>query len=453
VIGYALVMVAGLAGVVSLARPFIGVIAFAVLSLLNLQVAFPELGQTHASLYLGVMIAAGALVSRQQGGLRIGVPALFLAVLLAWLGFGTLFAPDRAVALSVFVSTAKRMLFALLLLFIIRDKRQLFAFLLALVACGCANAVISVIQNSRRVYDVIGQREVIIEGSGLYHDSNYFILALVPLIPIAYFLFFRRKTGRVVRAYSLFGGAAVAIMSLGIVSSYSRTGFLALVAVFAFIAIRERRRVMTYLIGIIFAVAAIIVLPHEYWEKVHGIVEHKDSSSIGRLMIMGEAIRLMLLNPVVGVGIGNLGEAIREDPRSPAAIRGINKAHNEYLQLGAEGGMVALSLFCAYLFVAIRSAGQAVRVSRDATVARVATGIWIALASTMVILLFLSAANSDVLWIVLILPFVVRQVAMNDNGKQGEVKVAAIQHAAGRGRVKVAVADVRSVAQCRLGSR
>jgi len=194
-----------------------------------------------------------------------------------------------------------------------------------------------------------------------YYDANDFATFIVTAMPFGlYFLHAGRRTsGRVL------AGVALGVLTLAFVHTGSRGGFVALVAVGAYIVLRYsaialRRRVWaTALIALVVLGAA----SDQYWGQMSTIMSDADynrNAESGRMQIWRRGMGYMLQHPILGVGPNNFQTA--EGTLSPFAQRqqfgvGVrwNAAHNSFVQAGAELGLPGLILFMAVIATAFRS--------------------------------------------------------------------------------------------------
>jgi len=241
-----------------------------------------------------------------------------------------------------------------------------------------------------------------------YYDANDFGTFAVSAMPLALYgvLAGRRTMSRVLAAIAL------AVLTLGFVYSGSRGGFIALVAVGAFVVVRyEGIRLRWRISGpALVAVVLLATASDQYWQQMSTIVSDADynrTEESGRLQIWQRGIGYMLQNPTFGVGAGNFQAA--EGTLSPYAERqqfGIgvrwNAAHNSLVQVGAELGIPGLILFLAIIastFVALSRAARNRRSlrpqCRGAQLTQALTASWIGF---LVGAFFLSLAYSEMFY-------------------------------------------------------
>ena len=200
-----------------------------------------------------------------------------------------------------------------------------------------------------------------------YYDANDFATLVVTAMPFGLYLLHEGRSFHARAAAAL----SLSILTLAFVRTGSRGGFLALIAVGAFLvwrytAIPFRWRVSA---AALVTVLVLATASDQYWKQMNTIVSDVDynrTEESGRMQIWGRGIGYMLRNPVFGVGPSNFPAA--EGRLSPFANRqefGIgvrwNAAHNSFVQIGAELGIPGLVMFIGLIattFAALRRVGR-----------------------------------------------------------------------------------------------
>jgi O-antigen ligase len=241
-----------------------------------------------------------------------------------------------------------------------------------------------------------------------FYDANDFATLAVTAIPLGfYFIMSPGKVGR--RAA---GALGLVPLLIAFVWSGSRGGFLALLAMLAFMLVRYSAVAVKWrALGIAIAVIALVATASDrYWTQMTTIVNNEDdynrTEEGGRIHIWRRGITYMLTHPLLGVGADNF--AVAEGTISPLAIRqeygmGLKwtAPHNSYVQVGAELGIPGL----VFLLGVIGSAFRVLRrVGRPRTAHRARQSLQLAqaLASSLVGFavgaFFLSLAYSEILY-------------------------------------------------------
>jgi O-antigen ligase len=203
-----------------------------------------------------------------------------------------------------------------------------------------------------------------------YYDANDFATFVVTAMPFSLF-FLHAGRGPSVRWLAAIG---LALLTLGLVRSGSRGGFIALSAVALFILLRYSAIALRWRLSAAALVGVVLLgtASAQYWDQMGTILSDTDynrTEETGRLQIWSRGIGYMLQDPILGLGPDNFAAA--EGTLSPLADRqqyGIgvrwNAAHNSFVQAGAELGVPGLALFVAIIvsaFAALRRSGRSER--------------------------------------------------------------------------------------------
>lgn len=242
------------------------------------------------------------------------------------------------------------------------------------------------------------------------YDANDFATFVITAMPLGlYFVLTERRL--LLRLLAVIG---LAVLAIGEVRSGSRGGFLALLAVAAFVLLRfttvpARARLagLVVILAVVFTTAS-----DRYWTQMQTMLnphgDYNATSEGGRLKIWERGLAYMADNAVLGVGMGNF--PVAEGTISPLARlqeRGIGvvwgAAHNSFLQVGAELGIPGLLLFVGLIASAFASLR---RVAHHAlgtgaaviTVSRLAQSLTAAFVGFVVGAFFLSLAYSEMLY-------------------------------------------------------
>jgi len=247
------------------------------------------------------------------------------------------------------------------------------------------------------------------------YDANDLATLIATAMPMGlYFVLGQRRP--LVR---LLAGTGLAVLAVGLIRSGSRGGFLAFLAVTAFVLVRvttiparSRLAGLVVILAVVFGTAS-----DKYWTQMQTIVhceqDYNMTSDEGRVQIWKRGIGYMVDHPAFGVGMRNF--PVAEGTISPKAKlrergRGVwwGAAHNSYVQAGAELGIPGLLLFIglfASAFVALgRVARRALQVSpAGSDVSRLAQCLLATLVGFAVGAFFLSLAYADMLYMLMAL--------------------------------------------------
>lgn len=241
---------------------------------------------------------------------------------------------------------------------------------------------------------------------GPFANHNHFAGYMELLIPLPIALVITRAVSREVRV--LYGFAA-AVMGLAAVASLSRGGMISLAATMMFIvlvsmrlpaarrssaagkfadtgrgklkarggfrAIASQAVVVVALVafigaGVLWIGADPIIQRVAPGQVVEG--QPKETFSTSRGWIWRDTITMIRANPLVGVGLGAYGTAFNIYTKRDGSVR-VPQAHNDYLQIVADCGIVGGFIALWFLIVVFRSVGRGLK-ARDPLLAGLALG-------------------------------------------------------------------------------
>jgi O-antigen ligase len=227
-------------------------------------------------------------------------------------------------------------------------------------------------------------------------DPNYFTLSAVLCIPLAFALMQERRP----RWLRPFAATCLILMILAVTVAASRGGFLGLLVAFLFILWRSKQRARNFLVLACLIVPLSIVAPISPLARLVSPTRSDAEAKNSRYVLWGAGLRMFQENWLTGVGVGSfksLAPAYQEsEERKVKAI-----AHNTYIQLAAEQGVVGLLLFLGVLAAGFTSlqktAAQALRL-RSSLLYHSASGIQGGLVGYAVGAFFVSAEYQRLLW-------------------------------------------------------
>ncbi|HEX7176565.1 MAG TPA: O-antigen ligase family protein, partial [Pyrinomonadaceae bacterium] len=178
---------------------------------------------------------------------------------------------------------------------------------------------------------------------GLFANPNDLALHLVSMVPLAAGLALARRGALKKICY----GVCAALFVAGIVVSFSRGGFLGLVAVTGVVAWklgRKNRVVVAALMAVTFAVF-VAVAPGEYGSRITSMFGGDITGSVdARRDLLWRSVLVALRYPIFGVGLGNFHHRGAQEQVS----------HNAYTQVAAEMGIAALVVYVMFMVTSIR---------------------------------------------------------------------------------------------------
>ncbi len=197
-----------------------------------------------------------------------------------------------------------------------------------------------------------------VEGNvgGMFGNPNDMALHLVTMIPLAVALLL--STRNIVA--KLFYGACALLMVAGTVVTFSRGGFVGLLFGAAVLAwkLGRRNRLAVILVCVLVLGAFLALVPGSYVMRLLSLFDSNldaVGSSSARRELLIRSIKVALLNPVFGVGMGNFH------------IKSIHEqvSHNAYTQVAADMGMAATALYTLFIVTPLKRLWQIERETFD----------------------------------------------------------------------------------------
>ena len=196
---------------------------------------------------------------------------------------------------------------------------------------------------------------------GPYVNHHHYAGLMEMLVPIPLVL---SLTSLAEQNERIAAGISAAVMTGTVFLSGSRGGILAVLVEFAvlgFIVVRQKRA-LRLAVGLgAFAIVLVSLLTwlggHELTERVSSIPgeTRREISGGMRLTIDRDAVRMVRQKPVFGWGLGTF-PVVYPEFRSFYTNFFVNEAHNDYLQLLVEMGVLGFSVMLWFLIVLYRTA-------------------------------------------------------------------------------------------------
>jgi O-antigen ligase len=194
------------------------------------------------------------------------------------------------------------------------------------------------------------------------HMGTWLLMAVLPVIGYI-FARFQRRASSVVAAVDapmvwLMGAASA--MSIGIIVALSRSAIVGTVAgglCLAAAAAMRRGRARWAVLAVAVTAAVIVATNPRALDLGRRFEDSGTTETWSRQAIWRETVPIIRDFPVTGVGLGSYGDAMLVYQQSDRRWF-FNQAHNQYLQLAAEGGIALLAP------LAVAALAFAVQVSR-----------------------------------------------------------------------------------------
>lgn len=329
-----------------------------------------------------------------------------LGLFLGWALLSAAWSGDSGAALSETMRLALNVVLFLIVFTAVRTKRQAVMVTGAFV-CGAIGATVYGLLHASPATDA-GR----LTGAGL--DPNELAAALVAGAALAAGLAVCLRRSPAPRFAALAGGG---FCLLGVFLTVSRGGIVALsVALLAAIAFGGRWRPRILVVGVLVVAAAFAyfgaVASPQARERITSATQGEAQGQSGRPTLWTVAWRMVEAKPLTGVGAGNFQDAAKSYLLRPGSLARSDLileqtpkvAHNTYLGMLAQLGVVGLALFLSILgfslVSSLRAAGN-FRKRGDPGGEALSRAFAVALIGTLAADFFISQELSKQLWLLL----------------------------------------------------
>jgi probable O-glycosylation ligase (exosortase A-associated) len=341
----------------ALVEPFVGVALWTWISVMNPhRMTWGFAFNFPFAQVVALVTLAGLAVSWRKLKLPIKPLTVTLFLFWLWMSLSYLLAFHVAASTDMYLRITKTLLMTFVALAAVRSEKQIrifvWIFTLSVIFFGVKGGIFTIVTGgASRVYGPADSHIA---------DNNAISVALVMMIPLAYFLFQESKR-TIVRLALL---AAILLSAIAVLGSYSRGAFVAISSMLVFLIWHSRRRVAFLVVAAAIAPALLMVMPDKWFDRIHSISNYaNDGSVLGRFNAWSMAWNLALDRPFTGGGFAVYEPDIFA--RYAPVPKDIHSAHSIYFQMLGEHGFVGLALFLALGFMMWRTANQVIRQSRE----------------------------------------------------------------------------------------
>jgi len=278
-----------------------------------------------------------------------------------------------------------------------------------------------------------------LNGQAILGDNNGTALGMLMLVPVIALLAqtTQHRWSRYGFWFLLIG---VLYRSL---STHSRGGFLACMALGGTYLLRSRQR-WRVLLGIAVVVALVLpALPEKFWDRMHTIQtyddeETKDSSIQGRLHFWSVAVDMANAHPLLGIGYNCYNAAYNTYDFSQGKYRQNRAVHSSYFGVLAELGYVGATLYGLIILSALQSCRRVHKLAGKHPTLLALSQSATALETSFVVFLvggaFLSYQYKELVWHFIVFTIVLEEIAkryvLAAEGAEGELADVAVIGAA-----------------------
>lgn len=271
-----MIVVAG--SLVALRRPWIGIITWVWISIMNPhRYTWGFAYEAPLAMMVAVSVAVGLLINPNQRESPFkGPPVVWLAVFMVWVTISWLMGLDVAGDYEQWKKVMKIFLMTLIGLAVLRSKLHIFAFVwITAISMG-------LLAIKGGVFTILGGGENRVWGppGSQIEDNNEFALACVMTIPLLRFLQMQLRAGWRRHAMTLW----MILCATAAVGTYSRGALLALGAMGLTLWWRSKGKLLSGLVMLVAGVTLLAFMPEEWTARMASIGEYEeDSSAQGRI--------------------------------------------------------------------------------------------------------------------------------------------------------------------------
>jgi probable O-glycosylation ligase (exosortase A-associated) len=391
-------------------RPFVGLLVFSWLAYMRVQDLTWGFARTiRWSFFVAIVTFAGFIGHRRDRWFSPDLRCWMMVALIVLLGVGIVFSerPD-AYQITRYTEFIKIVAIALFTTAVVRTREHLrvlvWVIALSLGFYGVKSGIWGIM--------TLGRTPILRGPGGMLADNNDLSLALSMAVPMLFHIGWSERREVLRRAFWF--AVPLTVITIGL--THSRGGFLSVSAAFMVLIWRSRNRVAGFATGALIVIAAAVLAPASYKDRLSSIKDYEtEGSARGRIRSWGIAIRMASANPILGVGFSKYTQHYLDYTPNPTpgelAGTAIIVAHNSYLQIWAECGTPAFLLYLGLVAMSVISVWRIRKEARSryysSWILNYATMFEASLAAFIVGSTFLNRAHFDLFyhWVAIILVF------------------------------------------------
>lgn len=336
------------ATILALRRPWIGVLLWTWLSLMNPHrytwgfiSSAPVAAIAAIATLLGILFAQKELKSPTKG-----TPGVILLVFSIWVTLSWLLGLDVSGDYDMWSRVSKIYLMTFVAIALLNTKHQIMAF--AWVVAGS----IALLSTKGGLFTILsgGSHRVWGPEGTFIEDNNAFAVATIMVVPLLYFL-------RLQANKKWLRNALVASMLLSIAAalgSHSRGALLALIAMGAVFWWRSPRKGLTTVLIIVSLIALLPMMPDAWWDRMATLGTYEQESSAQTRMYAWEVAWGVASHYFFGAGMSYQHPVLFMEYGN---TNWVIAAHSIYFQILGNHGFIGLFLFLALWITTMHSAG------------------------------------------------------------------------------------------------
>ena len=385
----AVIVVGATAGVIIIARPRLG------FYLLLLSIPVQDLGATGeltlTNALFGLTVLAWLLHRVAFGGKRLPrtIVGPFFAIFVAGLALSLTVAQELTPGYAALFQWLKALMVYFLALDFLRTRRQVFGALIALLIAGAGEAAIGLVQYTTGIGPAsfaIGEQ--FSRAYGTFGRPNSYAGYLEMIFPLglafAWWLWQNRPATEVWqrRVLRLAAIGATGLIGLALLASFSRGAWLGTaggLGVMILLTSKRARAVAATVGGVggaFLLLGGASLLPSSVQDRVGSILGNADAPDVRTAYITAEnfaiverlahweaGLNMFRSDRLFGIGLGNFNLRYSEFNVSPTFLISQGHAHNYYIHVAAEAGLVGLLGYLLLLATIVFTGFQSLRLT------------------------------------------------------------------------------------------
>ena len=350
-----------------LKRPFIGVLAWTWIALLNPhREAFGFSTSLRPNLLIVLVTLVAFAISSEKKTWPGGKMALSFVAFIGWTTLTMLLAPDVKASFTFYSDFVIKMaMHMVILLIVINSPHRLIAlvwtFALSLGYHAVKIGLVTIASGF-----VIGRYTGFGPADTMIDDRNHFAVAMLMLAPILFFLW-KHAGHRVMRNLAM---AGMIMCFLAVIGSFSRGGMITMAAMITFLWTKTNRKFVSATVMTVAVLCAMAFAPQEYKDRIGSTFEqfeekesaYDDDSNLDesfclRLAVWQIGFDMTLDNPIFGNGLRSIqNHDVATNYLDPdnhicgdKKKYGVRAAHNIYVEVMTDSGFPGLMMFILIL--------------------------------------------------------------------------------------------------------
>ena len=238
----------------------------------------------------------------------------------------------------------------------------------------------------------------------LFQNPNFLAGFLMIGVTMAFGMLFIKKYKLPVK---IILAVCVGVISIAVVSSFSRGGWLSTAAaVFVIILLHRRWSYFVLMLCLLIITLTItsIKFPHimlSALERFTTIFNPAETASSSRLSLIRTGIWIWQDHPILGVGVGGFPYYVFDylDPDVPRTLANIKEAHTLQFKILAEVGIIGLTIAVWFFFTVLFDGIRSIKTMKDDTLKTIQIGLVALFVGYITNFTFASDLLNNIFWI------------------------------------------------------